>query len=149
MIEGLWTSNQKVIGLIPVGSIRIYYCAACGPIKKWVASMSKKDKMADRSPRRHCLSYSPNSGTDFSVKGVTAFLPWFSIHWKPKRVVFFIVHTRYRKSYKLSVENILNHCSWKHAESCFSSLRCHWITEETSLSNWAGLFERWIALCAG
>ena len=34
VIGGLWTSNQKVIGLIPVGSIRIYYCAACGPIKK-------------------------------------------------------------------------------------------------------------------
>ena len=32
-----------------------------------------------------------------------------------KTSVFFIVHTRYRRSYKLSVENILNHCSTKHA----------------------------------
>lgn len=35
------------------------------PIKKRVASMSKKDKMANGSPRKYCVSHSPSSWADF------------------------------------------------------------------------------------
>ena len=50
---------------------------------------------------------SPYSGIDFWGRGGPCpFYHEFSNHWKPKWVGFFIVYTRFRRSYKLSVESI-------------------------------------------
>ena len=109
------TGLNRAIGTKPVTHLLL---GCLWPIEKWVASMSKKDKMADESPRGRCVSYFPCSVTDFWGERVLAFLPWIQRHPPGDEVAmnfpfiesrnecFFIVCTQFWSSYKLSVENI-------------------------------------------
>ena len=91
-------SHPSAIYLSPSS---IDFWAACGPIKKWVASMSKSDKMA----LRVLFLRSRKGGINFwGGGGYLLFDHEISIHWKPKQV-FFIIYTRFRRSYKLSIEH--------------------------------------------
>ena len=50
-------------------SILLLGCLWQSAIEKWVASISKKDKMVDGSCRGHYLSHSPCRGTEFQRRG--------------------------------------------------------------------------------
>ena len=49
---------------------KLNYWAACGSQLWNEPSLSKKDKMVDCSPRRHCVSHSPYNGADFCEEGI-------------------------------------------------------------------------------
>ena len=52
------------------------------PIKKYPPSMSKKDRMADRTPRKFCVSHSPFTGTNFYGEGMGHFRSSGQQTWK-------------------------------------------------------------------
>ena len=49
---------------------KLNYWAACGTQLWNELSLSKKDKMVDRSPRRHSMSHSPYNGASFWEEGM-------------------------------------------------------------------------------
>ena len=88
------------------GSVRNCWLA-CGPIKKGVESVSKKDKMADRSPRRRCLFLFPLQWWNRLLRGeVPSFLTMNFPFIESRNKCFFILYTRFWRSYKLSMEHI-------------------------------------------
>ena len=68
--------------------------------------MSKKDKMADESPRRRYVSYSPLQRDRFLRGGVPALFTMNFPFIESRNESRFIAYTRFRRSYKLSVESI-------------------------------------------
>ena len=94
-----WTatdSQGKLIIGLPVAQSKNESCL-CRNKTKWQTNLQEGD----------ACPIPPYSGIDFWGRGGPCpFYHEFSNHWKPKWVGFFIVYTRFRRSYKLSVESI-------------------------------------------
>ena len=105
-----FASHRFLLVFAVNAALSLFYLAVCGPIRMSRVYVEKRQ----------------NGGQIFSKALLVLFpLQWdrhhfflggggvrsplfyheFCIHWEPKRV-FFIVYTRYRRSYKLSVESI-------------------------------------------
>ena len=125
-----FASHRFILVFAVNAALSLFYWAACGAIIKWVASMSKKKRQnGGQISKRALLVFFPLQWGRHLVTGRCGrsllLYDEFYIHCKPKRV-FFIVYTRYRRSYKLIVESIrpLQPNARVVYASCFLILLC-------------------------
>ena len=103
-----FASHRFLLVFAVNAALSLLYSAVCGPIRMSHVYVEKRQNGGQISSKALLVLFPLQWGRHlvFGRCGRCLLLYHeFYIHWKPK-TVFFIVYTRYRRSYKLSVESI-------------------------------------------
>ena len=123
-----FASHRFLLVFAVNAALSLLYSAVCGPIRLSHVYVEKRQNGGQISSKALLVLF-PLQWSRHLVFGrcgrCLLLYHEFYIHWKPKRV-FFIVYTRYRRSYKLSVESIrpLQPNTRVVYASCFLILLC-------------------------
>ena len=126
-----FASHRFLLVFAVNAALSLLYSAVCGPIRMSHVYVEKRQNGGQIYSKALLVLFPLQWGRHhfFFLEGggvrSLLFYHEFCIHWKPKRV-FFIVYTRYRRSYKLSVESIrpLQPNTRLVYASCFLILLC-------------------------